>query len=91
MPDDDEWMVDELVGHRFIRRSIEFNVRWTAGDHTWELFQHVKDLEALDHYYALIGVTCWQQLGRRSVDPGPRLVECRRLKLTTTREDIGNG
>jgi hypothetical protein len=34
MLDDDEWMVDEIVGHRYNGRSIEFNVRWTAGDHT---------------------------------------------------------
>src|ERR1700683_1503520 len=26
MPDDDEWLVDEIVGHRFVRKSIEFNV-----------------------------------------------------------------
>jgi hypothetical protein len=26
MPDDDEWRVDEIVGHRFNGRSIEFNV-----------------------------------------------------------------
>jgi hypothetical protein len=70
MPDDDEWLVDEIVGHKFVGKSIEFNVRWTAGDHTWEPYTHVKDLEALDHYYALMGVTRWQQLGRRNDDPG---------------------
>ena len=48
MPDDEEWLVDEIVGHRFNNRSIKFHVRWTAGDHTWEPFTHVKDLEALD-------------------------------------------
>ena len=69
MPDDEEWMVDEIVGHKFIGRSIEFNVRWTAGDHTWEPYAHVKDLEALDHYYALMGVARWQQLGRRNDEP----------------------
>jgi hypothetical protein len=69
MPDDDEWLVDEIVGHRFNGRSIEFNVQWTAGDHTWEPYGHVKDLEALDHYYAHQGVTRWQQLGRRADNP----------------------
>src|ERR1700683_5519111 len=62
MPDDDKWLVDEIVSHRFVRKSIKFNVRWTAGDHTWEPFTSVKELEALDHYFALMGVTRWQLL-----------------------------
>jgi hypothetical protein len=66
MPDDDEWLVDEITGHRFIGKSIEFNVRWTAGDHTWEPYANVKDLEALDHYFALMGVSRWQSLARKA-------------------------
>ena len=65
MPDNDEWLVDEIVSHRFVGKSIEFNVRWTAGDHTWEPFTSVKELEALDHYFALMGVTHWQSLARK--------------------------
>lgn len=26
MPDDDEWLVDEIVGHRFVDNHIEFNI-----------------------------------------------------------------
>ena len=80
MPDDDEWLVDEIVGHRYSGKSIEFNVRWTAGDHTWEPYLSVKDLEALDHYFALMGITCWQQLGRQNDNPeqDPRLDPTRR-------------
>src|ERR1700692_2109588 len=66
MPDDDEWLVGEIMGHRFIGQTIEFNVRWTAGDHTWEPYAHVRDLEALDHYYALMGVTRWQSLAKKA-------------------------
>ena len=69
MPDDDEWLVDEIIGHRFTGKSIEFNVRWTAGDHTWEPYNTVKDLEALDHYFALMGVSRWQSLARKANDP----------------------
>src|SRR6202050_135527 len=65
MPDDDEWLVDEIVGHRFVGKSIKFNVHWMAGDHTWEPFTSVKDLKALDHYFALMGVTRWQSLARK--------------------------
>ena len=70
MPDDDEWLINAIMGHRFVGRSIEFNVRWTAGDHTWESYAHVKDLEALDHYYALMGVTCWQLLAKKAMIAG---------------------
>ena len=63
-------VVNEIMGHRFVGRSIEFNVRWTAGDHTWEPYMHVKDLEALDHYYALMGVTCWQLLAKKATIAG---------------------
>jgi len=60
----------KFMGHRFVGRSIEFNVRWTAGDHTWEPYAHVKDLEALDHYYALMGVTRWQLLAKKAMIAG---------------------
>src|SRR6202011_2358477 len=80
MPDDDEWLIDEIVGHRYSGKSIKFNVRWMAGDHTWEFYLNVKDLEALDHYFALMGITRWQQLGRRNDAPerDPRLDPTRR-------------
>ena len=57
MPDNDEWLVDEIIGHQFVGKSIKFNVRWTAEDHTWEPFTNVKELKALDHYFALMGMT----------------------------------
>ena len=66
MPDDNKWLIDEIMGHRFVSKSIEFNVRWTAGDYTWEPYAHVRDLEALDHYYALMGVTRWQLLAKKA-------------------------
>ena len=62
MPDDKGWLVNKIIGHRFNNKSIEFHIRWTASDHTWEPFTHMKDLEALDTYYMLMGVTHWQLL-----------------------------
>jgi hypothetical protein len=50
----------KIVGHKFVGRSIKFNIQWTAGDHIWEPYNTVKDLEALDKYYTLMGVTHWQ-------------------------------
>ena len=26
MPDDEEWLVDEIIGHQFTGKSIEFNI-----------------------------------------------------------------
>ena len=34
-----------------------FKVRWELGDATWEPLDVVEDLEALDHYLELEGVT----------------------------------
>lgn len=56
MPDDDEWLVDEVFGHRVGSTGVEFAVRWTAGDTTWEPYANVDELEALDQYFALQGV-----------------------------------
>ena len=52
MPDNDKWLVDKIVGHRYSGKSIKFHVQWTAGNHTWEPYLIIKDLEALDHYFA---------------------------------------
>lgn len=62
MPDDDEWLVDEIFGHRVVDGEIEFAVRYTAGFTTWEKLAIVDDLAALDQYLALHGVTDWRSL-----------------------------
>ena len=60
--DETEWLVDEIVAHRWDGRRIEFQVRWTLGDTTWEPYAHCKDLAALDEYLALRGVKDWRSL-----------------------------
>ncbi|OJT01589.1 Transposon Ty3-I Gag-Pol polyprotein [Trametes pubescens] len=65
VPDDGEWMVDEIVGHRWKGRALEFLVHWTLGDHTWEPLGHCKNLQALDDYLALMGVEDCRALPRR--------------------------
>lgn len=70
MPDDDEWLVDEIISHRFNNdNEVEFNVLWTAGDNTWEPYSNVKDLEALQHYFDIMGVRSWRTLSKRSNKP----------------------
>lgn len=55
--DEQEWFVDEIVGHRQRgKKGIEFEVRWTMGDTTWEPMDNCKDLAALDQYLAVHGV-----------------------------------
>ncbi|KAL1944124.1 hypothetical protein VTO73DRAFT_3309 [Trametes versicolor] len=61
-PDDGEWMVDEITGHRWKGRAVEFLVHWTLGDHTWEPLAHCEELQALDDYLALMGVDHWRAL-----------------------------
>ena len=43
---------------------FEFQVKWTAGDVTWELLSSCKELEALDNYLELQGVETPQDLSQ---------------------------
>jgi len=56
-----EWFVDEIVGHRWYP-DLQFNVQWTYGDSTWEPLMRVNELQALDAYLTLHGVTSPQDL-----------------------------
>jgi hypothetical protein len=52
--DDQEWFVDEIIGHRWKNpRKLEFQVRWSQGNTTWELENQCSDLEVLDCYLEL--------------------------------------
>ncbi|GLB44699.1 putative retrotransposable element tf2 155 kda protein type 1-like [Lyophyllum shimeji] len=64
--DDQEWFVEELMGHRWTQNdTLEFEVRWSLGDTTWEPYDNCKDLAALDRYLELQGVKRPRQLARR--------------------------
>jgi hypothetical protein len=64
-PADDEWLVSSILAHRWTDNVIEFHVKWNLGDTTWEKFNSVKLLSALDDYFELHGVKRWQQLPKR--------------------------
>jgi len=64
--DDQEWFVDELLGHRWTNGKLEYEVRWSLGDTTWEPHEECKRLEALDRYLELQGVKRPSQLPKRS-------------------------
>jgi hypothetical protein len=64
-PDDQEWFVEDLLGHRWTdNKNIEVEVRWSLGDTTWEPLSSCKDLEALDRYLELQGVQRPSQLAK---------------------------
>ena len=42
---------------------LEFQVRWTLGDVTWEPLAECKELEALDEYLELHGVLRYSSSG----------------------------
>ena len=64
-PEDGEWYVDEIKGHRWRGKNLEFEVRWSQGDTTWEPLESVDEVEALDRYLALIGVREPRDLPRK--------------------------
>jgi hypothetical protein len=66
-PDDAEWHVDEILAHRWNgtrEKDLEYLVQWTLGDTTWEPHENCKELQALDEYLQLRGVTQPRQLSR---------------------------
>ena len=61
-----EWFVDEIVGHRWAGpKQVEYQVRWSLGDTTWEKHANCRELVALDRYLELHGVNHHTKLPRR--------------------------
>ncbi|KAF7298561.1 Transcription factor [Mycena indigotica] len=70
-PDEAEVMVDHIKAHRWTTTGkVEFEVSWNDGDVTWEPFQAVKLLIALDDYFALHGVNSWRKLSKAGKKQG---------------------
>ena len=58
--EDQEWLIEEILAHIWTNNDLEFQVKWPAGDVTWESLSSCKELEALDNYLELWGVkTRW--------------------------------
>ena len=53
--EDQEWLVEEILAHKWTNNNLELQVKWTLGDITWEPLSSCKDLEALDVYLELWG------------------------------------
>ena len=64
-PEEQEWFVDEIVGHRWATpKRVEYQVRWSLGDTTWEAHASCNNLAALDRYLELHGVATHTDLPR---------------------------
>ena len=63
--EDQEWFVDEILAHKWTKNDLEFQIKWTLGDVTWEPLDSCKNLEALDRYLELRGVATPRDLSRR--------------------------
>ena len=65
-PDAQEWLVDEILAHKWDKDRLLLHVRWNQGDTTWEMLETCEELQALDEYLQLIGVKQPSDLPRRS-------------------------
>ena len=63
--EDQEWLIEEILAHKWTNNNLELQVKWTLGDVTWELLSSCKDLEALDVYLELRGAKAPRDLSRR--------------------------
>ena len=46
--EDQEWLIEEILAHKWTNNDLELQVKWMAGDVTCKLLGSCKDLEALD-------------------------------------------
>jgi transposase InsO family protein len=61
---DREWIVKNIVEHKWAP-GLLFKVQWEYGDSTWESLSVVEELQALDNYLELEGVSDPLQLRRK--------------------------
>ena len=64
--EDNEWLVDEILAHRWEGNKVSFLLQWNLGDTTWEPYPECKELAALDRYLELLGIDDWKSLPRKT-------------------------
>jgi hypothetical protein len=52
-PDDQEWLVEEILAHKWEGNQLLFQIHWNLGDTTWEPLESCEALQALDEYLHL--------------------------------------
>jgi len=68
-PDDQEWLVDKILTHKWDGSQLSFHVHWNQDDTTWEMLETCKDLQALDKYLQLISVEQPSELPHKNTSP----------------------
>ena len=67
-PKDQEWFVDNIIAHRWNRpKELEYQVRWSLGDTTWEPHANCSKLAALDQYFSVPHVFRSEPLGTAQI------------------------
>ena len=66
-PPQGEIGVMSISAHRWLGRTIEFQVNWADGDITWEPYQTCKNLRALDEYCVLQNVRNWKDIPKSTM------------------------
>jgi hypothetical protein len=66
LTDEHEWFVDEIIGHRWKGKKVEYEVRWSLGNTTWEPHANCNKLAALDRYLEIQGIDNHSKLPRRN-------------------------
>src|SRR6266704_4029850 len=61
---DNKWVIKEITDHKWLLNLV-FKVQWEYGDSTWEPLDIVNELQALDSYLELEGVTDPLQLQQK--------------------------
>ncbi|CAD6961545.1 unnamed protein product [Tilletia controversa] len=55
--EDEEWSVDDILGHRWLSAKLQLLVLWSTGENTWEPLESCNRLTVLDKYLELHGVS----------------------------------
>ena len=42
--EDQKWLIEEILAHKWTNNDLELQVKWTAGDISWELLSSCKEL-----------------------------------------------
>ncbi|KAI0821519.1 hypothetical protein BC629DRAFT_1267559, partial [Irpex lacteus] len=57
-----DWLVEEVLDHRWKGKDIELKVRWNLGKETWEPLANIGASAELDNYLDIQGVDAAEKL-----------------------------
>ena len=74
--EDNEWLVENIITHKWEGNNISFLVQWNLGDTTWEPYTECKELMALDQCLELLGINNgdWKNLPKK-LPPKERVIK----------------